>query len=1137
MTTTLQPITHVAASRRDPASNRYTTDTGTVHLTGIHALVRAIRDRALADRARGLSTASYVSGYEGSPLGGLDLELARRRELLEPLDIVAAPAVNEELGATAVQGSQLAASVGTLRDGIDGVVGYWYGKAPGLDRAADALRHANLSGTSATGGAVAIVGDDPEAKSSTVPSDSRRLLRDLGMPILVPADAADTVRLGQHAAWLSRASGLWSALLITTAVADGSATWHAAARAEAPAPPSGDVHHPTAHMLGVTLKELEDTRVGTRLDRARAYLRDHGLNRLTRPAPAARVGIIAAGPPAAAVKEAVTALPHPDSVRVLDLAATWPLLDDEIASFADGLDEILVAEDRGSFLLDEVRLSLFSGGHRPRVHHVDGGVRDGAVTPARVTVALSAFVEVPARRGPRQIRLPLAAASRTPHFCSGCPHNSSTRATGDSLVGAGIGCHVMVLLMDPDRVGDVTGTAQMGGEGAHWIGMSPFVTQRHLVQNLGDGTFFHSGSLAIRALVAAGANCTVKLLHNGTVAMTGGQDAVGARPLAGIVDILRAEGVRRIVVTTDDVTRTRRDLGRRRRVEVRDRGELDAVQRELSDAPGVTVLIHDQACATELRRARKRGRAAAAKTKVIIDERICEGCGDCGAKSGCLSVQPVDTPFGRKTRIDQSSCNADYSCLAGDCPAFVTVPADATAPADTPEAADPADIPDPPTTGSGVRNIRITGVGGTGVLTVAALLATAAGHDGHEVRGRDMTGLAQKGGSVVSDLRIFVGVPASGGGGVPEGAADALIAIDGLTTAEPGNLAVIDPARTVTVVSSSDHPTGVMCTDVTASRPNGVALAGAIGAHAARAVTVDAAAEAELLTGDATQQTLILLGAAVQSGVTGIRPDSVERAISDNGVAIEANLAAFRRGRALVAGAGHASGPVTDAPAPDAATMSATRAALGPGVPEALVGDVAMRAAELARWGRPDHATGFLSDMATVAAVDPDPGAEGSLTATAAFGLHKLTAVKDEYEVARLIGASTAAGDEMGTRLLHPPFLRALGMKRKLKIRGRGGRLALRALAACKPVRGTALDPFGHTEVRRADRRVLADYRAALLAAAHSGDHGLALDVAKLADMVRGYEEVRLANIDRFDRHLRELIDGTPVNRVADLER
>ena len=666
----------------------------------------------------------------------------------------------------------------------------------------------------------------------------------------------------------------------------------------------------------------------------------------------------------------------------------------------------------------------------------------------------------------------------------------------------------------------------------------------------------------MRAPVASGVDVTLKLLHNGTVAMTGGQDPVGQMPLAGILNLLRAEGVGRIVVTTDDVARTRKELGGGfagalrsrfggRAVEVRDRADLADVQRELAAESGVTVLVHDQACATELRRARKRGKAPTPTKRIVINERICEGCGDCGEKSGCLSVQPVDTEFGRKTRIDQTTCNLDYSCIQGDCPAFTEVTVDPDARAEGSAIAgarvsslDDADLPDPPAVHLGAGrswNVRVTGVGGTGVVMLAAVIAAAAREDGRHVRGVDMTGLAQKGGAVVSDVRISDGALEQSGL-VPAGAADLLLALDGLTSADPANLAVIDAARTTAVASSTSTPTGVMCTDVRAERPDGVALAGAIGRSAARAVTADAAAVARGLFGDATVQTTLLLGAAVQAGALPVSPAAVEHALRSNGIAVDANIQAFRRGRQLVAAPeavaaaiGKAS-PAPDAPAAPAWAKLLVSEVLGTPVegglavelPADLRESIALRVAELKAWGDASDARRYVEDLAVLARAERGVAPRSTtLLRAAAFGLHKLAAYKDEYEVARLAldtGFLDDVADEYGETadvkiLLHPPFLRALGMDRKMRM-GTTARPALRALTKAKRLRGTAFDPFGRTAARRFERELRDAYRGRLLEFAAEMD-AEADDVAKqkllsdatalaaLADSVRGYEDIK----------------------------
>ncbi|WP_426705397.1 DUF6537 domain-containing protein [Corynebacterium auriscanis] len=1184
MTSTVPGSTTLPRSTgsRDVLADKYTADTGSVHLTGIQALVRMIRDRSLADRARGLKTASFVSGYEGSPLGGYDLELARRGKLLAEFDVIHKPAVNEELGATAVAGSQLT-GVGTLREGIEGVVGYWYGKAPGLDRSADALRHANLTGTSGKGGAVAICGDDPTAKSSTVPSNSSRLLADLGMPTLVPADSSDILALGNHAVWMSRYSGLWTSLRVTTAVADGSST---VTLDSAPLAPDvvNDVHTPDARLLGKRLLDLDATRSGVRLQRALEYSREHALNRFLHVGSADKVGIICAGNCALEVEQELRRLAQglieetpsgiPRHVRVLRLGMTWPLDQAELEHFAEGLDRLIVVEELGTFLHETVRTTMYGAKVQPQIHHLNNPATElaRALRDAGIDIA-------PPAAGPTRISLPINVANRVPHFCSGCPHNASTRASEDTLVGAGIGCHAMVMLMDTERVGDVIGTAQMGGEGAHWIGMQSFLQEKHLVQNMGDGTFLHSGSLALRAMVAADVNVTLKLLHNGTVAMTGGQDPVGQPDLAGLIDMVKAEGPAKIVVTSDDLRRTRRQLRRHLSdVDVRDRAQLSEVQAELATTPGVTVLVHDQFCAAEKRRARNRGKLEQSTTKVVINERICEGCGDCGAKSGCLSVQPVDTQFGRKTKIDQTSCNADFSCLSGDCPAFTTVTVEPGGKRGDRLIGGPqgmragtkgasvnqdsyhvptlqlADLPRPVmpdlhAVADETWNVRVSGVGGTGVLTLAAVLATAAQLDGRYVRGNDMTGLAQKGGSVISDLRISA-LPLDLPGAVPTCGADLLFALDGVTGAEENTLKVCSGERTTAVVSSSNSPTGRMVTDVTAHRPDGVQLAEAIAESAHRKVVTDAMLVSQAVLGATTYQTMVALGMALQAGAVPVSVDAIERALTANGKSVDKNIQALRWGRMIIAEPQRVEQLVEQYRSQqDFLTVRARPATVRhvaaqlPALSEepALIETIAVNVDELERWGSKADALRYLTALSRMVRAEVrgkdrmGAGAEGfaapsgsrfALTGAFAQGLFKLMAYKDEYEVARLAtdeGFENYVAGEFGpeaadtlTFKLHPPVLRALGMEKKVDLPRRWAGPMLKGLAKMKPLRGIKWDVFGYAQVRRLERELRDEYEKTVLTLAEGAQSAAQLErayqLALGADRVRGYEELKLTS-------------------------
>jgi indolepyruvate ferredoxin oxidoreductase len=1119
--------------------DRYRREEGTVYLTGIQALVRMLLDRARADRRAGRRTAIYVSGYEGSPLGGFDLELGRHKALLGEYGITAQPGLNEELAATAVSGTQLAATAGDLT--CAGVTGVWYGKTPGLDRASDALRHANLIGTDPAGGALALAGDDPGAKSSTVPGASELALADLGIPTFSPADAGEILTHGLHAIELSRASGLWAALKVATIVADGACTamaggWEPPGLADLPGGLTAYAHRPTAHLLGATLAGLERSLHESRLPLATEYIRRSGVNQIIGP-PGARIGIAAAGATYLVVRQALAALGLPgDSpgragIRLLKLGAVFPLEPSAVTEFARGLDMIVVVEEKRGFIEDGVKSVLYGMAGAPAVHGkrwADGtplfspfGELDADTVASGLRRCLTAAGVTGLAAPAPPPRPTLTLAARTPYFCSGCPHNSSTEVVPGTLVGGGIGCHAMVLLMPGERTGKVAGLTQMGGEGAQWIGMAPFVRQRHFVQNLGDGTFAHSGSLAVRAAVAAGVNVTFKLLRNSAVAMTGGQQPVGALSLRQLVALLRAEGARSVVVTSDDTERARREAGPG--VTVRHRRDLLAVQRELAGTEGVTVLIHDQECAAEKRRKRRRGKAAPPAQRVFINERVCEGCGDCGGKSNCLSVQPVETAFGRKTRISQSSCNLDFSCLTGDCPSFLTVIPGPRAPA----RAVPSTVTAPPEPGRlfgpGRFSMRVTGIGGTGVVTVSQVLATAAAIEGRFVRTLDQTGLAQKGGAVVSDLTV-TGGRLDSSPRLAAGDCDLYLGCDALVAADPANLRVADAARTVAVISSSEVPTGRMVTDPDARYPDRHQIAPVFKAAARELRFLDAAGIALARLGDEQYANMVMVGAAYQSGALPIGAAAIERAIELNGVAVAANIAAFRYGRqAAAAGAGTAAG-TEGGPAVAGAGQAGTD----------INELVRQRCADLTAYQNASYAARYEALVARVREAEERVTAGSELTATVAASLYKLMAYKDEYEVARLsldpgLAAGIAAEFGPGARyryLLHPPVLRALGMKRKISL-GPWFRLVFRLLTALRWLRGTPFDPFGRTRVRRTERALISEYSATiemLLAGLTEGNHALAVEIAGLPGLVRGYEEIKLRAVDAYRERTAELL-------------
>jgi indolepyruvate ferredoxin oxidoreductase len=1115
--------------------DRYTQRRGRIYLTGVQALVRLIVDRAHLDHASGRSTAAYISGYEGSPLGGLDMELARRRDLLGR-DVRHEPGLNEELAATAVAGTQLARAVADLRP--HGITGYWYGKAPGLDRATDAFRHANMMGTDPAGGAVAFVGDDPAAKSSSIPCSSEMALADLGMPTLVPADAADVLELGRHAVELSRASGLWTSLRIATVVADGAVTanptdnWRPPDLRGLGAGLRAYSHRPTAHLLGRTLADLERSFHETRLPLALEYLRVSGVNRIGGAANA-RVGIVAAGATYLVVRQALAALGLDDEqllargIRVLKLGAVYPLEPTIVAEFAAGLRRILVVEDKRPFLEIAVKAALYGTGAAAGVdgkHGPDGRALlrpVGELDVASVTQALARWlpavgIENIAETTPaRRQHLPLTLATpRTPFFCSGCPHNSSTKVAPGTLVGAGIGCHTLLLLMPgSDRIGEITGVAQMGGEGAHWIGMAPFVEQHHLVQNLGDGTFAHSGSLAIRAAVAARANITFKLLRNSAVAMTGGQRPVGELGLKQVVDLLRAEGVQRIVVTSDNPGAARRQVGRG--VAVRHRDDLLAVQRELAAVEGVTVLIHDQECAAELRRKRRRGKAPRPVARAFINERVCEGCGDCGVKSNCLSVQPVDTTYGRKTAINQSSCNFDFSCLDGDCPSFLTVKPGTRGKAAVPD----VDAPPEPESmfDDNSFRMRITGIGGTGVITVAQIVATAASMQGKFVRTLDQTGLAQKGGPVVSDV-VISGRAGPRGPKLGPAECDLYLGCDILVASDPANLRVCDPDRTAAVLSTSQVPTGQMVIDTATAFPPPQHISAAVADTVRETELVDAAALSTQQLADEQYANVVLLGVAYQRGALPVSAEAIEAAIHLNGAATAANVAAFRLGRQAV----HASDPGEAS-----------------GDPECPLDDldllVAQRTDELRRYHNQSYALTYGAFVERVRTRETAITGGTRLTDAVARNLFKLMAYKDEYEVARLCldpQLQAALEAQFGTGAsyryrLHPPVLRALGMRRKIAL-GSWFRPVLRLLVLMRFLRGTSFDPFGRTKLRVLERALVVQYRETideLLGRLTPASHELAVQIANLPDMIRGYEDIKLRNVEAYHQRLSDLTE------------
>lgn len=1145
------------AARPIDLAGRYTATTGSALLTGVQALVRVIFDQIRADRAAGRRTAAFVSGYQGSPLGTFDLTLARTGPLFAEYDVTLLPGVNEDIAATSVWGSQQDHIAPLARH--DGVIGMWYGKGPGVDRSGDAFRHANLHGIGRGGGVVAAAGDDPSAKSSTLPHGSEVALYDAGMPVLAPGTPQEVLDLGRHGYELSRFSGCWAGLKIVTAVADGfGEVVLDPGRIRAVRPQIAFDGVPWAFSQRPMLflpdsLELEGELYDRRHPAVLAYARENRLNAIEVDPADAWIVIVSAGRTYREVRQALADLGlgtdeevRRAGIRLLRLGLIYPLEPEIVRAAARGTREVLVIEEKRAFVEMFVREALYGHGEQPALlgKHDESGRRlvpaDGELTAERLLAVLRARLadRVPVRPQPAApVLLPITASSPTRRaaFCSGCPHNRSTVEVSGSPVGAGVGCHAMVLWTDRGAVS----YSQMGGEGAQWLGRAPFTDVPHYVQNVGDGTFFHSASLVVRAAVAARARMTFKLLYNGTVAMTGGQDPAGQISIAKLASAMAAEGVAQMIVVSDDPRRHRDRRGWPAGVHVWDRDRLADAERALAAVDGVTLLVYDQSCAAELRRMRKRGTAPTPARRVVINEAVCEGCGDCGAKSNCLSVHPVDTEFGRKTQINQTSCNADYSCLAGDCPSFVTVE-DTGRHTGTQSAARPPAANEPvPEPAQRARvepgtqySIVAVGIGGTGVVTLNQIIGTAAFAEGIVVRGMDQTGLSQKGGPVVSHL-VLCDEDSPGANAVGPGGADLYLALDPVAATDPRFLAKLSPDRTATVASRSLVPTVSMVL----GKDGPADVSKMLDAMAARSrhgalVVIDASGLAESALGDSAAANIVALGAAYQAGYVPLGGDSIEAAIRANGVAVEDNVAAFRLGRLAVhtpdrtASAGRR-GALSRSPSPGA-TAVAER--LAPG--RVVSGLARRRACELVDYQGRRLARRYLDLVADAAAAEaacaPGSTAFGDAVATAFF---HLLAYKDEYEVARLhllpeFRAALADAVPGGTKRrywLHPPALRMIGMQRKIALPATLADPAFAVLRAMRRVRGTPLDLFGYSAVRRTERRLSRDYETdirGLLPRLHELDVDLAAEFASLPLGIRGYEQIKMAAVERYEGEL-----------------
>ena len=1126
------------AMKRSLAEARYGADVRTAFLTGIQAVARLPLDQRRLDARVGLDTAGFISGYRGSPLGGLDQELWRNSSQLEAHRVVFQPGINEDLAATAVWGTQQVGLFPGARHA--GVFGMWYGKAPGLDRSTDAIRHANAAGTSPLGGVLAVVGDDHGCKSSTLPAASEYELRDLGVPVLAPADVQDVLDFGLAGWALSRYAGCWTGLIALTDIMDSALSVAVDLdRHQFVLPPHGDQPH---IRLGDSPVEQE-TRLETKLRLARAFASANPFDRIVAAPSRPRLVVVTAGKAYADVREALDKLELRSEaaiaqagIRLVKLGMTWPLDDDRVREFCQGTDRILVVEEKRAFIEEQLKAILFGEsvevvGKRRRTGLEDCATGTGFPASGELDVPMIASTlamllkrvpdtgylgEVAVTSGALPDDARNAKEARQPLYCAGCPHNTSTRVPEGSRAAAGIGCHYMAQWMDRSTA-TVT---HMGAEGVNWIGQAPFTDEQHIFANLGDGTYFHSGILAIRAAVAAGVNITYKILLNDAVAMTGGQPVEGGLTVEDIVAQVRAEGVADVRVVSDDPGRQRSSP-----VRVESRRQLDAVQRELRAVPGCSVLIYEQTCAAELRRRRKRGLADDPDVRVVINDAVCEGCGDCSVQSNCVAVEPLETEFGTKRTINQSACNKDLSCLDGFCPALVTVSGARPKP--------PAEVPDDiggrvpdPQPGVESANVLIAGVGGTGIVTVSQLLGTAAHLDGRHVSTLDMTGLAQKGGAVLSHVRISPSGAPHPPTRIPQVSVDVLIAADAVTAASRDVLPLASPQRTTVVLNSHVAPTA----EFVLRQRDGVdlaRLADRLRHRAKRMATVDADSASRALFASTATANVFLLGYAYQTGAIPVSVAALERAISLNGVAVTDNLAAFHHGRL----AAHLDSNPRAEEGERVATPMARSEVMQRQRSQTLADRIAVRREFLVDYQNEALARRYEHMIERVRAAESRVQETGdALAAAVADSYFKLLAVKDEYEVARLFSKRPAGvGLDFGTKLggqfepgfkttfhFAPPFLArrgANGRPRKIAV---GGWFApvLRVLAKLRGLRGTAFDPFRYAAERRLEKELIRTFEAdvdTLVDSLNGTNYESWVALAKLPAGIRGFGPVKEA--------------------------
>ncbi|MEM9330855.1 MAG: indolepyruvate ferredoxin oxidoreductase family protein [Pseudomonadota bacterium] len=1115
--------------------DKYTATEGKVFMNGTQALVRLPMVQMRRDREVGLNTGAFISGYRGSPIGAYDFALTQAKKHLDKHGVVFQPGVNEDLAATAVWGTQqLHTSPGANKDGV---VGFWYGKGPGVDRSGDVLKHANSAGTSPYGGVLAFAGDDHTAKSSTVAHQSDHAFMAAIMPMLFPSSVQEFVDLGLLGIAMSRYSGLWVGYKVIADTIETTGVVDLAGEKKKFITPT-DFELPEN---GLNLRwpdpilEQDERLQEHKAYAALAFARANGVDQLIYDSKKPRFGIVASGKAFENVREALRQLDIDEKVadeiglRLYKVRMPWPLEPEGIRKFSEGLEEVLVIEERREVIEHQIKQQLFNwrADVRPRIvgkfDHEDrhilklneemtAGVAVRAISTRlltfdlpgglanRIKQKLSYYEERAALRKKHE-----APVTRTAHFCSGCPHNTSTKVPDGSRAMAGIGCHFMAVWMDRQ-----TETfSHMGGEGISWTGLQHFTDEDHVFANLGDGTYFHSGYLAIRAAVASGANITYKVLFNDAVAMTGGQNHDGPLDPPTISKQLKAEGVKEIWLISDEPDRYPRSLlapG----TEVRSREYIEEVQRHLRSVKGCTAIIYDQTCAAELRRRRKRGLAPDPNKRAFINPLVCEGCGDCSVQSNCISVEPLETQWGRKRKINQSACNKDFSCIEGFCPSFVTVKGGVLKKPELPEL-EISDLPAPKIQKlDGVYNVAITGVGGTGVLTIGAILGMAAHIEDKAAIILDMAGLAQKGGAVLSHVRLAATPDLVTAPQIVTGEADLLLAADTVVAASQGSIALFNPENTNSVVNTHLNPVSNFIFDRDFDfREMGVV--DTIKQHVKEDMQqVDFTKLAESVCGDAIATNIMMVGYACQKGLLPVSPQAIERAIELNAVAVAANKRAFNWGRRFAA-------------FPKEATDLLEKTRPSASEPDTLAEVISKRADFLEDYQDLNYAQSYRDFVSKVEAVEEKLGKSRDLTNAVARGLFKLMSYKDEYEVARLYTngdfekqiADTFEGDFTLNYHLAPPII-GFGKKPNGRPRKRAfGPWMMplfRQLAKLKVLRGGVFDLFGYTKERRMERALISDYQTTireLLPRLEDRNRQFATALARLPDEIRGFGPVK----------------------------